>query len=257
LHCDYHFSETSQTLFHDTHLEIRDWFLAIYLMGSIENGARAAQLKRYLGISHQTSVDMAELIRETVKNDKDLIERCVQAPQGYGVYMAPAAPNRNRHPTLHAVVYKFATEERAREHVARIRWPNGTTCPKCQKPNVRRVRSKCRRNRHLYWCLLCKKQFSVTSGSRDLHNVRKLSEWLIALYLMESTPRGVRPGQLQRLLGISYRTAVSLLARFRGRKERRKRLFDIYIGHNDPAEFKKAQEAIKKERRLIQEYKAK
>ena len=42
-----------------------------------------------------------------------------------------------------------------------------------------------------------------------------------------------------------------------GREDQRKLLFDRYIGYNDPAEFFKAQEAIKKERLLIQEQKAK
>ena len=42
-----------------------------------------------------------------------------------------------------------------------------------------------------------------------------------------------------------------------GREDQRKLLFDRYIGYNDPAEFFKAQEAIKKERLLIREQKAK
>src|SRR2546430_540358 len=42
LNCHYQFSETSQTVFHDTHVEIRDWLLAIYLMKSIEGGIQVA-----------------------------------------------------------------------------------------------------------------------------------------------------------------------------------------------------------------------
>jgi hypothetical protein len=51
---------------------------------------------------------------------------------------------------------------------------------------------------------------------------------------------------------MSYRTAISLLARFRGKEEERKRLFKTYIGDNDPAECQKAQQAIKKERLRIE-----
>ena len=129
---------------------------------------------------------------------------------------------RNRHRTLHAVVHRFATEERAREHFLKIRWPNGPKCPKCKKPDVRKVQSKCRRNRHLYRCLLCKRQ-----------------------------SRGIPAKQLERLLGISYRTALSLIRSFRVAGPKRKRAFEIYIGYNDPAEFQKAQEAVKEERRRI------
>ena len=65
------------------------------------------------------------------------------------------------------------------------------------------------------------------------------------------------PKQLERMLGVSYRTAVSLIGWFRGKEERRKKLFEIYIGYNDPAEFQAAREVIKKEQRQIREQKAK
>jgi transposase-like protein len=255
--CDYQFSETSGTVFHDSHLEIRDWLLAIYLMGSIEGGVRVAQLEKFIGVNHETAVNMARRIREAIKQDPQFIERCLQVGEPVRGSIEPATPNRNRHPTLHAVVFKFRTEKLAREHVASILWPNGATCSKCQKTNVRRVKSKCRRNRHLYWCLGCKKQFSVTSGNEDLRGIRNLSEWLIALYLMESSPRGVPPKQLERLLGINYRTAVSLIEWFRGKEEQRKFLFELYIGYNNPAEFEAAREAVKKDRRLIEEQRTK
>jgi transposase-like protein len=238
-------------------LNIRDWFLAIYLMGSIEAGARPAQLQKFIGVNHETAVNMARRIRAAMKQDISFVQRCVQLPRSYPGGIDPATPNRNRHPTLHAVAYKFATEEKTREHLARVRWPNGPMCPKCQKPKVRRVQSQCRRNRHIYWCLVCKKQFSVTSGSRDFHGIRNLSEWFIALYLMESSPRGVPPKQMERLLGVNYRTAVSLIEWFRGKEDRRKFLFDFYIGYNDPAEFQAAQAAVKKERQLIKQQQAK
>ena len=216
--CDYHFSETSGTVFHDAPLEIRDWMLAIYLMGSIEKGVRVAQLETFLGVGHETAVNIAKRIREAIELDPQLIERCLHVrPPALGS-IEPETPNRNRHPTLHSVVCKLRTEALTREHVARIRWPNGPTCPRCQKRNVRRVKSKCHRNRHLYWCLGCRKQFSVTSGSQDLHGIHHLSEWLIALYLNESTPRGIPPKKLERLLGINYRTALKLIGWFRGEK---------------------------------------
>ena len=92
---------------------------------------------------------------------------------------------------------------------------------------------------------------------RDLQGIRNLSEWFIALYLIESTPRGIAAKQLERFLGINYRTAVKLITWFEGKEERRKLLFDLYIGPNDPAEFFKAREAIKRDRSLIAEQKGK
>ena len=65
--CDYQFSETSGTVFHDSPLEIRDWLLAIYLMGAAGRGVRVAQLEKFLGVNHETAVNMAKRIREAVK----------------------------------------------------------------------------------------------------------------------------------------------------------------------------------------------
>jgi len=226
-------------------------------MGAKGRGARVGQLETFLGVNHETAVNMAKRIREALKKDPQFFQRCLEIREPALGGIAAPTPNKNQHPTLHAVVFKFRTEALTREHVARIRWPNGPACPGCQKPNVRSVKSKCRRNRHLYWCLACKKQFSVTSGHGDLHGIRNLSEWFIALYLIESTSRGIPAELLERFLGVNYRTAVKLITWFEGKEERRKFLFDLYIGPNDPAEYFKAREQIKKDRALIAEQKGK
>ena len=44
--CDYQFSVTSGTIMHDSHLPLRKWFLAIYLMVESRKGMSANQLKR-------------------------------------------------------------------------------------------------------------------------------------------------------------------------------------------------------------------
>src|SRR5207248_8907999 len=44
--CRYQFSVTSGTIFHDTHLPLSKWFLAIYLMTESKKGMSALQIKR-------------------------------------------------------------------------------------------------------------------------------------------------------------------------------------------------------------------
>jgi len=227
--CDHHFSETAGSIFHDTRLDLRDWFLAIYLMGSIENGIRPAQLETYLGVSHETALTMVERIRAAIKKDKHFIETYARLPERSPRVIEPPAAKKRSHPTLHAVVHKFATEEKTLEQVARVRWPDGPRCPICNNPDIRRVRSKSRGKRPLYRCLPCKKQFSITSG-RFFRGIRHVSEWLIAVYLVESTPRGIAPKLLERLLGVSYRTATSLVRGFRRNKATTKTLYQTYIG---------------------------
>jgi transposase-like protein len=229
--CNHHFSASVGTVFHDARLDLRQWFLAIYLMGSVENGIRAAQLKAYLGVNYETARNMVRRIRVAIEQDPDFVQRCLLFAQPGGV-IEPAPANRNRHPTLHAVVHKFATEEQTLEHLTRVRWPNGPECPKCKNPDVRKIHSKSNGNRPLYQCLPCKRQFTVTSG-RFFKSIRHISEWLIAVYLIESNPKGISPKQLQRLLGLSYRTAAYLAGGLRRNEKTRKTLFETYIGYND------------------------
>jgi transposase-like protein len=251
LECDYHFSATAGTVFHDTHLNLRDWLLAIYLMGSVKNGVQATQLKKYLGVNYETARNMVRRIRGLIKQDKKFVQRCLQFPEPYGA-IEPAAPNRNLHPTLHAIVEKFESEEGCRDHLARIRWPYGPQCLRCKKLKVRQIQSKGRRARHLYRCLVCKYQFSVITGT-PFTRTHLLSEWLIAIYLMGSSPRGCPAKQLQRLLGVNYRTAREMVRLLRKSFSKSKEVFETYIGANDPAEFRRSQEALREERQRLKE----
>ncbi len=67
--CQYKFSVTSGTIMHDSHLPIRKWFLAIYLMVESKKGMSANQLKRILGINYRTAWFLCHRIREAMGND--------------------------------------------------------------------------------------------------------------------------------------------------------------------------------------------
>ena len=53
--CSYQFTVTSGTIFHDTHLSLSKWFLAIYFMTESKKGMSALQIKRTLDIAYQTA----------------------------------------------------------------------------------------------------------------------------------------------------------------------------------------------------------
>ena len=62
LGCGYHFSVTAGTIMHDSHLPLRKWFAAVYLMCKSRKGLSANQLKRTLGIgSYQTAWHLCHL----------------------------------------------------------------------------------------------------------------------------------------------------------------------------------------------------
>lgn len=73
--CRYQFSVTAGTIFHDSHLPLWKWFLAIYLMAESRKGISANQVKRSLKISYKTAWYLCHRIREAMNevhkvNDK-------------------------------------------------------------------------------------------------------------------------------------------------------------------------------------------
>ena len=68
--CDYRFNVTARTIMHDSHLPLRVWFLAIFLMCQSKKGMSAHQLWRTLGIgSYKTAWYLRHWIREAMGND--------------------------------------------------------------------------------------------------------------------------------------------------------------------------------------------
>ena len=61
--CNYHFSVTAGTIFHDTHLPLWKWFLAIYTMVESKKGVSAKQIERTIDISYKTAWYLCHRIR--------------------------------------------------------------------------------------------------------------------------------------------------------------------------------------------------
>jgi transposase-like protein len=72
LSCQYHFSVTSGTIFHDSHLPLWKWFLAAYMMIESKKGVSANQIKRTLNISYKTAWYLCHRIREAMTVDNPM-----------------------------------------------------------------------------------------------------------------------------------------------------------------------------------------
>jgi transposase-like protein len=72
LSCQYHFSITSGTIFHDSHLPLWKWFLAAYMMIESKKGVSANQIKRTLNISYKTAWFLCHRIREAMTVDNPI-----------------------------------------------------------------------------------------------------------------------------------------------------------------------------------------
>ena len=66
--CHYRFSVTAGTIFHDSHLPIWKWFLAIYLVTESKKGVSAFQIQRNLAVSYRTAWYLCHRIRASVKD---------------------------------------------------------------------------------------------------------------------------------------------------------------------------------------------
>ena len=104
----------------------------------------------------------------------------------------------------------FPTDEKCREMLTRLRWPEGVQCPRCKMPAVELETEKT-----LYYCKDCDYQFSVTAGTIFNDSHLPLTKWFLATLLMCEAKKGMSACQIQRTLGISYKTAWYLCHRIR------------------------------------------
>ena len=122
-----------------------------------------------------------------------------------------------RQPSIFEHLKSFATEEHCIAHFERIRWPQGLECIGCGSKRVFKfdTHGKTGKIRHLYECVDCQYQYSVTTGSIFHDSHLPLTKWFLAIYMMMSAKKGISALQLQRELSTSYRTAWYMAHRIR------------------------------------------
>ena len=82
--CQYQFSATAGTIFHDSHLSLMKWFAAIYLLSESKKGMSALQLKRTLKVAYKTAWYLCHRIREAVKDaDTSLLSGICEVDETY------------------------------------------------------------------------------------------------------------------------------------------------------------------------------
>ena len=64
--CAYQFTVTAQSIFHDSHLPLTTWFLAVLLIVEARKGISANQLKRTLGVAYKTAWYLCHRIRRAM-----------------------------------------------------------------------------------------------------------------------------------------------------------------------------------------------
>lgn len=116
----------------------------------------------------------------------------------------------NRIKSLIEAQKEFSTPIKCEVYLTKMRWPDGVECPRCNSKRVTRLST-----RRKWQCKECRYQFSVTSGS-VLHGSHiDLPRWMVAVWLMCHSPKGVSSKQLERELGVTYKSAWYLAQRIR------------------------------------------
>jgi len=115
----------------------------------------------------------------------------------------------------------FSDEDKAREFLEKLRWPDGPVCPKCgEVDNAYRLEPKpSKKGTHVrkgVWkCGGCREQFTVTVGTIFEDSHIPLSKWLLAYHLLCASKKGMSAHQLHRMLKVTYRSAWFMAHRIR------------------------------------------
>lgn len=128
----------------------------------------------------------------------------------------------------------FGTEDQCLDYLEAARWPEGVRCLKCGSDKVSKFRTNETTRerfskklgkevevrvpaRRLYQCNAegCRFQFSATAGTIFDRSHLPLSQWFMAIGLICNAKKGLSAKQMQRDLGVNYRTAWHLNHRVR------------------------------------------
>lgn len=90
-------------------------------------------------------------------------------------------------------------------------YPDGTACPGCGKPSkFHRIKT-----RAAYGCQFCGRQVYPTANTIFHKSSTSLQLWFWAIFLMSSTRCGISAKQLEREIGVTYKTAHRMFKQIR------------------------------------------
>jgi transposase len=105
--------------------------------------------------------------------------------------------------TIRQFFKQFPDDETCLNHLFEIRFGQGFECPSCEKPS-RWSRIKAER---AYSCQWCGHHLHPTVGTPFQQTRTPLQLWFYAIFLFTTTRNGVAAKELERQLGVTYKTA--------------------------------------------------
>jgi transposase-like protein len=113
----------------------------------------------------------------------------------------------------------FQDEDKAREALEALRWPDGPICPHCgnsDRDRIAKVEGVKKSHRPgLHYCNECKGTFTVTVGTVFERSKIPLTKWWMAAHMFNSGKNGVSAHEIHRSLAVTYKTAWFMMHRLR------------------------------------------
>ena len=152
---------------------------------------------------------MSELYREETIHERDFV-----TGNSGALFYNQLAFNKTEEITMcNLSAPHFHDKNKAREYLENLRWGGQPVCPHCG--GIEKIYTIKGARDGLYKCGDCRKQFTVTVGTVFENSRVPLNKWLAATYLMASSKKGVSSKQLERTLGVTYKTAWFMSHRIR------------------------------------------
>ncbi len=113
--------------------------------------------------------------------------------------------------TLSDFLKRFSTEEKCLEEIKNVRYPQGISCRVC-KEITSHYKIKGRRG---YACQNCGSHVYPLANTVFEKSVVPLRDWFYAMFLMIKTKSGISAKQLEREIGVTYKTAWRMFHQIR------------------------------------------
>jgi len=113
--------------------------------------------------------------------------------------------------TFLELMEKFPNEEMVVKYYINIRYPDGVTCNHCDSPKVYQEKARMK----VFSCNDCKSTFSPFKNTIFEKSSTDLRKWMFAIHLFLNGKKGISGLQLQREIGVTYKTAWRMLQQIR------------------------------------------
>ena len=115
---------------------------------------------------------------------------------------------------IEAIAY-FADPQVAHDFMVGMRWQNGVECPMCAKAGERVTSVSYYTNRRVFRCGVCKRQFTLKTGTIFEDSPLGLDKWLPCVWMIVNAKNGVSSCEIARSLKVTQKTAWFMLHRVR------------------------------------------